>query len=228
MCQSIVGTDDHVKQIRLLHVVRDRLYVSDKILFITSGSFGEGFDMRGGDFDIMFVRLSIEVYYVKPHFMSHMSYLSIDTDEVRPGFALLKLEFDISKILFDNCVQYATKHYLSSTLWKHWHMVDDEMFNLYGPCFSDKNNIIDIAVCLHCKSWVLPAKHWISRSNNAWPSYNVKQNITKHGVLLVPIGVKGSSNEDIEWRISFSIGEKLLINTFTHTQLCCYGLLKFF
>ncbi|XP_052077403.1 uncharacterized protein LOC127715413 [Mytilus californianus] len=44
--------------------------------------------------------------------------------------------------------------------------------------------------------------------------------------FFVPIGVKGSSKEDLEWRISFSIGEQLLINTFTHTQLLCYALIK--
>ncbi|XP_052062485.1 uncharacterized protein LOC127702367 [Mytilus californianus] len=52
--------------------------------------------------------------------------------------------------------------------------------------------------------------------------------IIKHGVLLVPIGVQGSCapKEDIEWRISFSVGEKLLMNTFRHTQLLCYALFQ--
>jgi hypothetical protein len=41
-----------------------------------------------------------------------------------------------------------------------------------------------------------------------------------------PIGCKGSKNEDIEWRFSFSVGEKLLIYSFTHVQLICYALMK--
>ncbi|XP_052078279.1 uncharacterized protein LOC127716194 [Mytilus californianus] len=38
--------------------------------------------------------------------------------------------------------------------------------------------------------------------------------------------LRDRQKEDIEWRISFSVGEKFLINTFTHTQLICYALLK--
>lgn len=48
----------------------------------------------------------------------------------------------------------------------------------------------------------------------------------KHGVLFVAIGVKGSAYEQIEWRLSFSVGEKFLIYTFTHTQCICYSLMK--
>ncbi|XP_052083522.1 cyclic GMP-AMP synthase-like [Mytilus californianus] len=81
-------------------------------------------------------------------------------------------------------------------------------------------------MCFHCKTWVSPATKWITRSSNSWPSHDVKQGIIKHGVLVVPIGVKGSPKEDLQWRVSFSVGEKLLINTFTHTQLLCYALLK--
>ncbi|XP_052078052.1 uncharacterized protein LOC127715990, partial [Mytilus californianus] len=74
--------------------------------------------------------------------------------------------------------------------------------------------------------WVSQASQWITRSSHTWPSYNVKQSILKHSVLFVPVGVKESPKEVIEWRISFSVGEKFLINTFTHTQLICYALLK--
>ncbi|XP_052078044.1 nucleotidyltransferase MB21D2-like [Mytilus californianus] len=77
-------------------------------------------------------------------------------------------------------------------------------------------------MCLHCTTWISQASQWITRSNNSWPSYNVKQSILKHGVLFVPIGVKGSPKEDIEWRISFSVGEKFLINTLTHNIIGIY------
>jgi hypothetical protein len=64
---------------------------------------------------------------------------------------------------------------------------------------------------------------WVTRSNCSWPSSHVKSQIIDHGVLF---GSKGSQNEDIEWRISFSVGEKLLISSFTQTQLLCYALMK--
>lgn len=55
MCQNIVGTRDQVKQIRLMNAARDNLSIYNTTIGITSGSYGEGLDMRGSDFDIMFV-----------------------------------------------------------------------------------------------------------------------------------------------------------------------------
>lgn len=89
-----------------------------------------------------------------------------------------------------------------------------------------KKGILDIAICFHSKSWITQAQQWITRSNNSWPEYDVKQFIVPHGVLFVPKGVQGSTKEEYEWRISFSVGEKLLIYSFTHTQLLCYALMK--
>ena len=43
---------------------------------------------------------------------------------------------------------------------------------------------------------------------------------------MFPIGSKFSPNENLEWRISFSMAEKQLIYSFSHTQLLCYALLK--
>ncbi|CAC5355680.1 unnamed protein product [Mytilus coruscus] len=60
MCQNIVGTEDHVKQIRLLNAVRDNLSSFGEKIVITSGSFGEGLHMRGSDFDIMYLYRNIE------------------------------------------------------------------------------------------------------------------------------------------------------------------------
>jgi hypothetical protein len=57
-----------------------------------------------------------------------------------------------------------------------------------------------------------------TRPNTSWPSSELKSKIIDHGILFVPIGCKGSKNEDIEWRLSFSVGEKLLIYSFTHVQ----------
>ena len=91
---------------------------------------------------------------------------------------------------------------------------------VHGPCLSDKG-LIDIAFALQSRQWISIANQWIARSNSSWPSSDVKSQILDHGFLFVPIGSKGSKNEHIEWRISFSVGEKLLIYYFTHTQLLC-------
>ncbi|VDI41338.1 Hypothetical predicted protein [Mytilus galloprovincialis] len=118
MCQHIVGTEDYVKQIRLLNAVRDNLSSNKVGISITSGSFGEGLEMRGSDLDVMFMDRNVEVYDVKPRFHPNISYLSMNTDYEKPGFTQLRLEYSNSQTLYDNSVQFADKHYLSSTLGK--------------------------------------------------------------------------------------------------------------
>ncbi|XP_071124020.1 uncharacterized protein [Mytilus edulis] len=233
LCQHIVGSEDHVKQIRLMNAVRDNLHSDKKETIITSGSFGEGLDMRGSDLDIMTVSRTIEVYdNIKPFFSPSITYFSMKKEDVKPGFTQLKLNYSSQQSLLKQCEEQNGKHYLSSTLYKQRKINESSdcltksLPMIHGPCISDPEGSSDLAFCLHCNTWVSPAHQWITRSNNSWPSYNVKQCIIKHGVLFVPIGVKGSPKEDLEWRVSFSVGEKFLINTFTHTQLLCYALLK--
>jgi tetratricopeptide (TPR) repeat protein len=98
--------------------------------------------------------------------------------------------------------------------------------HVHGPCLSDKDDIFDTALCFHSRQWISPAHKWVTRPNTSWPSSELKSKIIDHGILFVPIGCKGSKNEDIEWRLSFSVGEKLLIYSFTHVQLICYALMK--
>ncbi|VDI53644.1 Hypothetical predicted protein [Mytilus galloprovincialis] len=232
MCHNIVGSENYVKNLRLLNAVRDNLNTDTNFTLITSGSFGEGLEMRGSDLDVMYVTKIMEVYeHIKAANNSNVlnvSILLMETDDVKPGFTqlLLELEQVYSRFPCQLCEEHNGKHYFSSALFKQNLMRNTDRTVIHGPCISDKEGKCDHAMCLRCSKWISQASQWITRSNNSWPSYNVKQSIIKHGVLFVPIGVKGSPKEDIEWRISFSVGEKFLINTFTHTQLICYALLK--
>ncbi|XP_052093526.1 uncharacterized protein LOC127729709 [Mytilus californianus] len=209
-----------------MNMVRDDITSNEKLTDITSGSFGEGLDMRGSDLDIMFVNTSFEVLedVNLKCFNKNITYFSIERDDVKPGFTLLTLEYTRHHNVFECCERHYGKHYYSSALYKQQFLSGVNL--IHGPCISDKSGDFDGASCLHCRTWISPAVQWITRSSNSWPSNNVKQSIINHGVLFVPIGVKGSPKEDLEWRISFSVGEKFLINSFTHTQLLCYSLLK--
>ncbi|XP_071147331.1 uncharacterized protein [Mytilus edulis] len=229
LCHNIVGTEEHVKTVRLMNTVRDNLSSNKSLTWITSGSYGEGLEMRGSDLDIMQVRKFIKVNADKqPDFDPSITYLSMDTDDVKPGFTQLRLEYSRSQYILKRCEEHNGKHYFSSALWKGNLLLVgvDKGTTIHGPCITDKTGDIDVAVSLHCKTWISSAVNWITRSSSSWPSHNVTQSILKHGVLFVPIGVHGSQKEDREWRVSFSVAEKLLINTFSHTQLMCYALLK--
>ncbi|XP_063416265.1 uncharacterized protein LOC134697908 [Mytilus trossulus] len=226
MCQNIVGSETHVNSMRLMHTVKDNVSSNTKVTVITSGSFGEGLELRGSDLDVMYVTKSIEVFEdFKTAYTTVYLCLEMETDDVKPGFTQLLIEQIHTQFPCKHCEEHNGKHYFSGTSFKQEIMENTDTI-VHGPCVSDKEGKWDQAMCLHCRTWISQASQWITRSNNSWPSYSVKQSIIKHGVLFVPIGVKGSPKEDIEWRISFSVGEKFLINTFTHTQLICYALLK--
>ncbi|XP_071145515.1 uncharacterized protein [Mytilus edulis] len=227
LCHNIVGTKDHVKTIRLMNTVRDNFSSDKSFTCITSGSYGEGLEMRGSDLDIMLVRTTIKVNAdTQTDFNPSITYLFMDTDDVKPGFTQLRLEYSRNQYILESCEEHNGKHYFSSALCKGKILLFIKGETIHGPCISNKTGVLDLAFSLHCKTWISSAVNWITRSGSSWPSHNVKQSIIKHGVLFVPIGVHGSPKEDLEWRVSFSVAEKLLINTFTHTQLMCYALLK--
>ncbi|XP_071124084.1 uncharacterized protein [Mytilus edulis] len=209
---------------RQINTVRDNLTSNKLHTIITSGSFGEGLELRGSDLDVMHVAKQIEVYAdEKPRLKKYVLYYRMEIDDVKHGFTLLLSE---NNDINSDCEEFNGNYYFSSIFVKQYILNNSVAQIIHGQCLSDKNGNFDYAFCLHCKTWISQASQWISRSNNSWPSYNAKQSIIKHGVLFVPIGVKGSPKEDIEWRISFSVGEKMLISTFTHAQLLCYALLK--
>ncbi|XP_052075889.1 nucleotidyltransferase MB21D2-like [Mytilus californianus] len=149
----------------------------------------------------------------------------MDMEDTKSGYTKLRLlHYKYQKIL-KLCKEIGNDFFFSNLSFKQ--AFSTNMFStVHGPCVSDKVEKLDVAYCLHSKLWITPAKQWVIRSNNSWPKYDVKQVKVKHGVLFVPVGVKGTSQEELEWRISFSVVEKLLMYSFTHTQLQCYALLK--
>ncbi|XP_071126849.1 uncharacterized protein [Mytilus edulis] len=227
MCRNIVGTEKHVKTVRMMSNVRDNLQCADHWTIITSGSHGEGLVMRGSDLDLMHVCKIAEVCEdTQIDFKPNITYFTIEEEDTQTGFPQLCLRYHTGPFVFKNCVEEIKgRFYLSNVTFKQ-QFINKIYPTIHGPCLSDKHGFFDFACCLRCKSWVTQSKQWIIRSNNSWPGNDVKESIIKHGVLFVPIGVKGSTKEELEWRISFSVGEKLLIYTFTHTQLQCYALMK--
>ncbi|CAG2205568.1 unnamed protein product [Mytilus edulis] len=92
MCYNIVGTEEHVKSLRIINTVRDNLSRSDIEIPITGGSFGEGLDMRGSDVDLVKVISFIEVCEnINVSFNPDKTYFTMETGETQPGYTLLRL-----------------------------------------------------------------------------------------------------------------------------------------
>ncbi|XP_063447770.1 uncharacterized protein LOC134727322 [Mytilus trossulus] len=235
LCQKI-GSRAIVKGRRLIYISRD-LGSSDTFTpHIASGSKGEGLDLKGSDFDVMIISPLYVVYKSdKDVVQDWRTVLLMDTEDSPPCFTQLQLYTNVNNLpnfLKQQLQQHRGKHLLSSELYKS-HMIEQMQafysgfkLNIHGPCLSDINDKMDFAICLKCDQWVSQAQPWISRPRLIWPSPELISKITLCGTLFVPIGNKGSVNENLQWRISFSVAEKILIYSFSHTQLLCYALLK--
>lgn len=151
MCQNIVGTEDHVKQLRLINTVRDNLSSDEKMTFITSGSFGEGLEMRGSDLDIMCVLKDMKIQDMKSSSHPRIRYWTMDTDDVKPGFTKLYCE-NTCGMSHRTLEEVNGKYYFSSAIFRQGLLVDKKKLTIHGPCISDNYEKMDIALCLRCKN----------------------------------------------------------------------------
>ena len=78
-----------------------------------------------------------------------------------------------------------------------------------------------------CKTWPTQLLGWKERQKlYDWPAEEIKCVATLKGCFLVPVGHKLSYNSDIEWRLSPSLAERILMFSLNETQMKCYVLLK--
>ena len=100
----------------------------------------------------------------------------------------------------------------------------------HGPAvttiLSDETGL-DTVLSLHCSDWPSVQKEWLYRKRSFnWPSPNLVRQISQNGCELVSVGNPYSKAKHLEWRISSSSAEQLLIRTFNIYQIQCYFLLK--
>ncbi|XP_063411519.1 uncharacterized protein LOC134694438 [Mytilus trossulus] len=213
---------------------------------ITSGSKGEGLDMKGSDLDVMAINSFFKVYESEKDVV--LDGLTIPlvmvTDATQQCFTqLCRLnhhrvynDWDSAFKLLPLWQKHPLGYMLSSEQYKLFIMSLaglklaerklPRLVKTHGPCLTSFDDELDNVVCLKCDQWLFQTQPWIRRPRTAWPSPKIISKIISCGVLFVPIGCKGSENENLEWRISFSVAEKFLIYSFNHTKFLCYGLLK--
>ena len=219
--------------------------IEDKIL---SGSTCEGFRFSSSDIDFMCISRGIRVIfsslYLRMYTSEHTVVLA-ECNNTKPGFALLRLMSDFSHFhLRDSHVKFNDNFYIASGKWREcfttmyagrsperFRHLSPSPFVTHGPCSTTTycETEVDHAFCV--KADILPksAHGFIRRLHRAgWPSAATLQRIATGGCHFVAIGAKESETEFLEWRISFSCTERILIHSMNHVQFSCYGLLKVF
>ena len=198
---------------------------------VSSGSLAEGLDLPGSDMDIMIVLNNVHILQNVQHMnrSARRTTLLIEDEMEFPGFTTLKLiaegyaftspEYFVETtngMYFSN-ISFIRKLIESTVNYKH---------SAHGPCLSDINATMDIALCFHLHSWPRQAEQWIYRHRpGQWPPDILIYNIVNYGCILVPIGPKEIENSELLWRISFSMAEKQLSHSMNYTQILCYALL---
>ncbi|VDI81736.1 Hypothetical predicted protein [Mytilus galloprovincialis] len=228
LCE-IIGSEEVVRTRREIFSAKDIVEHKTLATCISSGSKAEGLDLTGSDYDQMVLLSFIRVYesFNNVQYDPYQLLLVMDTEDTKPGFTKLKSvhKSDIySDILCGWGETVGEESYISSKHFREKNLCD-HMVN-HGPCQSTPEGEYDLALCFRCNEWITSAQQWIHRSRTTWPHYTLVTSAAQYGVLFVPIGCKNSPNENLQWRISFSVTEKLLIHSFSHTQLLCYALMK--
>ncbi|CAC5375631.1 unnamed protein product [Mytilus coruscus] len=190
LCQKI-GSEEDVRVRRMAYIITD-LSLADRS-GISSGSKGEGLDLKGSDLDLMVIDVVFTVYESERDVVlpSPGIPLVMDTEDTHPCFTQL--------CLLDNCIflpetekmirKTCLMNKLSNELYKSYYFQTDLPINLtflnkiHGPCISDQNDQYDFAFCLKCNKWVTQAQSWISRSRTIWPTPELITKIASCGIL---------------------------------------------
>ena len=161
--------------------------------------------------------------------------ITMETQHTKPGYVRLILETDKSTTcerISKSCHNYNDKLYISSTKCREYHMFSlPKNTEFHGPCATSIHglSVNDMAACLSCTSQPTAVQNWMMRcTEHNWPDSVVLEQCISLGCQLAPVGSKKSPHEHLEWRISFILMEKTLLQSLSHSQFMCYGLLKIY
>ncbi|XP_076084156.1 uncharacterized protein LOC143054942 [Mytilus galloprovincialis] len=216
-----IGTERIVKLRRLVFnkYIKCIMFHYANIPLDVIGSKSEGLDMSGSDTDII-CRLDVtalEKGYSSNDTKCIWKYDSLNKD-IHPGYVMLETdtnEIVSSHEILKNVLQYE----MNDPLAKEQH----------GPAITrtSLSEDHDYVIGVQSEYWPKIAIEWIHRKRNyGWPSQEMINSIVQKGCYIVPIGSSRSHTVDDDWRLSFCLAEKELVETFNHTQLLVYGVLK--
>ncbi|KAK3603273.1 hypothetical protein CHS0354_007604 [Potamilus streckersoni] len=162
------------------------------------------------------------------------TFLMVADDSTPPGYVKLQLVQRDAPILVNN---YQNETILTdskrrSVLCNNTLVIEMPQIEEYhGPASSACYNgvTMDMVAALQAYYWPDKASKWLSSRGRRynWPTRQIINAIQQTGVFFVPVGHKLSSEQHLEWRLSFSYGEKLLMMKFNSTQYKCYVMLKY-
>ncbi|CAC5414208.1 unnamed protein product [Mytilus coruscus] len=122
----------------------------------------------------------------------------METEDTQPGFTNLRLLHRDDRKNFRICDEIGNDFFFPNSTLKERYLTN-HLPTIHGPCLS--NGILDLAICVHNRSWITPANEWIARiSNTSWPGYDMSTTFellidTKRAIReVLVINVESTSN----------------------------------
>ena len=87
----------------------------------------------------------------------------------------------------------------------------------------------DRVICIRCLAWPPDAHSWSKRKRAfEWPSNVILTKVINEGCDFVNVAHRNFRQDRLQWRISFSRAEVILIRSWTPTQQIIYHMLRYF
>ena len=245
MLDEVTGTEEMVATRHDLCRLHDCIAscIQNTGMYYT-GSKAEGLSLPGSDMDYMWdinevynIRVA-QTHDARVASSPYTATLLLCTDN--PGFALLRWLSPIPNSLLLRASQNINGFlHLSSFLFTHERLQADNTGEgltrtIQGPSIETWHEYMDrsesgtdIVPSIHCPFWPRGAEEWLLRPRHCgWPTPTDITQITDFGCHLVAVGFPLSSSKEMEWRISFSVAERILVWSFNHVQIQCYAVMK--
>ena len=139
-------------------------------------------------------------------------------------------EITHEKLFLGDLVEDGGKYFYSSA--NVFHVLEEAGTVRQGPSKTDERELpnrltADRVYAYPCRSWPVSLQEWMVRKRkHGWPSPHLMMTAMSKGCFLVPVGHKLSDNSDLEWRLSPSLAERMLMFSLSETHIKCYVLLK--
>ena len=193
-----------------------------------------------GDVDVM-AHLSTQLAIPRGHppptqlpaeFHNYVQVFEI-IDSHLPGYVYLQSRYLLTKCVDDDlftAVKYDEELYLSNV------SVLCHRSDIHGPARVIVRSgvlTVDTVDCVRCLLWPSQAADWPTRNRNyGWPDSATVDHVVYNGCDVVPVAHRQCRQHEwmgeLQWRLSFSRAEILLLNSWMPVQQIVYHLLRVF
>ncbi|KAL3883195.1 hypothetical protein ACJMK2_029485 [Sinanodonta woodiana] len=230
-----VGLDENIRWKRINMWIQSEEVMSeiDEMELHYFGSQAEATTTPGlrSDVDLVYCPKWRVIKDIKCRMPDISTFLIVNDEHTPPGY--VKLQWVNTHQPWPDFMQYVERlkmdRYGRTVLSNDHHYAERDADEYNGPAFTInfKGYTYDNVLGLRLNEWPDQASLWLTRKRrHNWPSHETIRLIQEMGALLVPVGHKLSQEQHLEWRLSISFGEKLLVWLFNSTQYKCYILLK--